>query len=147
MLRPAVIAFVSSVCAGLGLLLGVVLVVPLASRIEAEQMPPQVDWRPTEWHVVDGRDVYVTGLVRYVRHCTYIPPPGARDENGQNYMIESRAQAAGKQWDVDERPQKFGPWIVYGGAGRQLTFYTTFKCHPMWETVVELGTLDTREKK
>lgn len=143
MLRPAVVAFVSSLLAGVGLLVGTVLVVPVMVQYEASRMAPQRDWHVTEWHI-DGEDVYLTGLVTYVRPCTYIPPPGARDEFGVNYMVVSKSKSPGSQWDVDERPQRFGPWVVYGAAGRRLTFYTTFSCHPMWETVVELGTLDTK---
>ena len=135
-----------AVCAGAAVVLGAVVVMPLASDLEEHLLPPMHGWRVTAWQV-DGRDVVLTGTVIKTRACSYIPPPRARDENGQNYLVSSSAPAPTASWDASPRPQRFGPWRVAGGAGKQLIFYQEFRCHAGWNVVVEHGTLDTRTKE
>lgn len=139
------VAAVPSV-AGAAVVLGAVVVLPLAAKLEEHVWPPMRDWRVTEWYV-DGRDVVLVGLVVKPRDCTYVPPPRARDETGQNYLVSSTSPTRVTSWGTSERPQRFGPWRVAGGAGKQLTFYQEFRCHPAWNIVIEHGTLDTRTKE
>jgi hypothetical protein len=103
-------------------------------------------WRPVvrDWKVdaeaTVGGDVVLTGTMIKQRDCVYLPPTLARDQNGQNYIVESTSPTAGKTWDADEAPQRWGPWTVRGAADKRLTFVIVYLCNGSNPTIVKLGT-------
>lgn len=125
---------------GAGLLCGLWAAVTLGKIIESRVWPVSVEWRPTEAYN-DHNDLYIVGLmVKQRKDCAYIPPPRARDENGLNYVIVSRSPTARQTWPADDRPQRFGPWVVIGGANKVLHFWQEHNCHPLWTITTRLGT-------
>lgn len=140
-MRDLIRIAVGAAIGGAALVFGTVAVVPLAVQMESRLWPPMRNWTPTEWHV-DGRDVVITGHMVKPRDCTYRPPSRARDERGQNYFVESLSATRALSWDASDRPQRFGPWRVPNSAGHRLAFYQEYRCHPLWNLTVELGTLD-----
>lgn len=102
----------------------------------------------THWTVIkaerDGDDLLLTGTMIKRRPCIYTPPVIVRDTAGQNYRMEHLSSVRGHSWAASPEPQRFGPWKVYGGAGKKLTFTSLYECHSLWPTFTELGTFDAR---
>lgn len=138
MRRTAIYGMLFGLLAGMSIIFGAVFVVPSAVALEQAVLPPQKDWHVTEWRI-DGDDVVLTGLVTKTRDCEYHPPPRARDELGQNYLVDSASRMKALSWKASPIPQRFGPWRVIGGAGKRLHFYQEFRCHGLWLTMVDLG--------
>ena len=57
-------------------------------------------------------------------------------ENGRPI---SGSATAGKTWAPSDAPQRWGPWRVIGGAGKQLTFLNVYLCGQSAPSVVQLG--------
>ena len=92
------------------------------------------NWRPViiKWRVTDARvdaaDVVLSGEMVKQRDCAYVPPTVARDQDGQNYIVESNSRTAGVSWASSDKPQKWGPWTVRGAAGKTLEFSNFYIC-------------------
>ena len=137
-LNTAAVAFV----AGVAVVFGVTTAIPIAVRLEERAFPVIADWRATDWYA-EGNDLIVTGLMTKSRDCAYSPPPGARDSaTGVNYLVQSMSRTPVRTWDSSPKPQKFGPWRVLGGAGKQIEFYLEYRCHPLWATTELVGGVD-----
>lgn len=145
MKRAALFGAVVGLLCGISVVFGALVVIPVAVWFEQTYIPPQVNWRVTDWKI-EGDDVVLSGYVTKVRNCTYKPPPRARDAIGQNFLIDSSSPTRHLTWSASPFPQKFGPWRVIGGARKTLYFYQEFSCHILWTTTVELGVLDAREE-
>lgn len=106
-----------------------------------DSMNPVIhSWRPTSV-LQDGDDIVVSGTMVKARDCPFIAPPMARLETGQNVPIASTSPTAGMTWDNSEKPQRFGPWRIPGGARHHVTIYLRHQCHALWSTVTEVGVI------
>lgn len=129
----------------IGLLLGpaTLIIMPgvadIGNRAYDHIAPVIVEWRVTESRTV-GEDLIVSGTMVKQRDCLFIPPTLARDEHGRNLLVLSTSPTAGKSWAADDKPQRWGPWQVVGGAGKRLTFINLYQCWHGTPTVSELGT-------
>lgn len=134
-----------------GMLLGIVAAPGVglgalwARSWEAQRHPVITGW-VVQKVTLEGPDIIIAGIMAKVRDCDYLPPPHARDEQGQNYEVISTSPTRASSWDAAGTPQRFGPWRVKGGAGHRLTFYLEHRCHPMWRQITELGTLQTADQ-
>lgn len=115
-------------------------------EIERRLFPVHTDWTVLEQMTL-GRDLVISGTMIKRRHCAYIPGPIARDENGQNFYVESASATAAISWAADDKPQNFGPWTIRDGAGRKLTLFQQHKCHILWPTFTKLGVVDARTSR
>ena len=115
----------------------------LAHTIEPVLLPVNTDWHVTDARR-DGNNLILTGTMRKRRDCVFLPPVIARDDSGQNYRLIHASPNRGSNWASSAEPQKFGPWIVEGAAGKRLTFTSVSECHSLWPTFSELGTYDAR---
>lgn len=88
---------------------------------------------------VHGADVTLRGTMIRQRNCLFVPPTIARDSTGQNYAVQSSSPTAGRSWGVSDAPQRWGPWVIPGGAGKPLTFANIYLCDEGRPKVVELG--------
>ncbi len=116
-----------------------------APEVERRMFPVTRGWQ-VESVVVDGKDLVITGSLRKVRSCDYVPPPRARTSDGMNLLVTSASRTATSSWDKDEDRQFFGPWRVEGGAGRRVFFFQQHRCHILWDTFSELGVVDNRAR-
>lgn len=128
---------------GFALGFGIVGAANLAQFIENAWFPVLDDWQIAEWHYEGDRDVVLTGTMRKVRQCDYIAPIRVVDQFGVHYRVESRSPTAGQNWATDDGTRQFGPWVVIGGAGQKLRFYTEHQCSMPWKVFSQLGGLDT----
>jgi len=103
-----------------------------------DQMRPVVtDWTVTSVEV-QGDNIVLSGTMHKTRDCLLLPPPIARDAAGKPYNIET------PMWrpkDAGPALQPFGPWIVQGAVGKQLTFSMVYMCGRDRPTIVQVGTL------
>jgi hypothetical protein len=114
--------------------------------VEQIFFPVNTNWTvDLTWH--EGPDLYISGTMAHVRDCDYVPPPRARDSLGENVLVVSLSKSSSKSWAVSDEPQRFGPWLVPGGAGKQWTFYQKHICHPLWGVTSVLGSVDDRADK
>lgn len=105
--------------------------------------PVVTDWTP-QVVMREGDDLIVAGtMARRRGGCMHIAPPMARIEvTGQNVPVVSTSPTAGMSWAASVKSQRFGPWRVVGGAKADVTFYLHHRCHSMWDTTTELGTVN-----
>ena len=96
----------------------------------------------TNWTItaveVQGDDVILSGTMHKTRDCLLLPPPIARDASGKPYNIET------PMWrpkDASTALQPFGPWIIQGAVGKQLTFSMVYMCRGNAPTIVHVGAL------
>lgn len=127
------------------LLITIPISILVGPTIEVKLAPPVADWT-VDIVAHEGQDLILAGSLRKTRTCDYQPPPRAVDEFGYNYVIESRNVAKIADWPVLGRPQRFGPWVIPGAAGHEVTVYQEHKCHPLWQVITVLGTYDDRRK-
>jgi hypothetical protein len=119
-----------------------ILAVPwFAHTIEPVLLPVATHWTVTS-ATRDGNDLVMTGTMIKRRPCTYTPPIIVRDMQGQNYRMEHQSTVRGNTWAPSSEPQRFGPWRIYDGAGKKLTFTSLYECHSLWPTFTELGVFD-----
>jgi hypothetical protein len=115
----------------------------VAQRIEQLYFPVNVDWTPSSV-TREGDNLIVAGTMVHARDCQYIPPPRARTIDGQGLLVESRSPTRATSWAVSDTPQRFGPWVVHGGAGKRVLFYQEHRCHLLWHITTDLGEVDDR---
>jgi len=134
----------SPIALGFGAIFGLIIAMSLPGlydygREQYEAARPVVrDWTVTD-NFTDGDDVVLSGTMRKVRDCVYLPPTLARDDGGQNYTVTSTSPTAGRTWDASTLPQHWGPWRVSGGAGKRLSFIVVYMCGGSYPTIIELG--------
>lgn len=125
-------------------LLGLILMpvaAPMLGRYIDMVFPVTTNWRP-DGIQRDGNDLVVIGTMIKRRDCVYVPPPRARTESGVNLVIQSLAPASSVTYMADDKPQRFGPWRIVGGAKQRLTLYQHHSCHALWDTLTELGEIN-----
>jgi hypothetical protein len=126
-----------------GVLLGfltVIFIIPIGDAVDATYdylHPVVIEWRVTKVENV-GDDVVLQGTMIKQRDCLYVPPTMARDQYGQNYVVESASPTAGVSWASGPEPQKWGPWIVRNAKGKTLAFSNTYVCDKN-SKIVRLG--------
>jgi hypothetical protein len=109
--------------------------------------PVVSNWTPTSI-TRDGDDLLVKGtMIRHRGECQHLSPPMARLAAGQNIPVISSSPTAGLSWAESDEPQVFGPWRVPGAAKVAVTFYLRHRCHAMWTTVTEIGTIMPKDSK
>jgi hypothetical protein len=111
--------------------------VDYASMIQERMLPVISDWKITN-SKIEGTDLIVSGTMRKNRDCIFLPPTLARDQNGLNHRVISKASAGGTTWAADDEPQQWGPWVVPDGAGKKLTFINVYLCGSR-PAIIELG--------
>lgn len=113
--------------------------------MQTQYWPVLYDWRPTV--ATHAGDLIVTGTMRKrgAPACEYIPPQRALDlDSGAHLPIKSLSPTSGINWPGDDEPRTFGPWLVVGGAGKRLQFYSEHECSSLWRSFSVLGVIDTR---
>lgn len=125
----------------LGILAPIALI--LGPQFESNHFPANTDWTVMS-ATHEGNDLVLAGTMLRKRTCNYDPPPRAFDDLGNTYLIVSRNLNAGRDWPVTGAPQKYGPWVLTGAAGRKVTVYIEHRCHPLWAIVSVLGSYDDR---
>ena len=130
-----------------GMLL-VLLFGPVALQtMQTQYWPVLYDWEPVVSQT-DG-DLFVAGSMRkrWWPACEYVPPPRVLDlDTGRHLAITSFSPGAGQNWLGTDQPRTFGPWMVSGGAGRRLQFYSEHECTPLWRSFSILGVVNTKVK-
>jgi hypothetical protein len=121
-----------------------IIAVPwFAHTMEPVLLPVATHWT-VESASRDGNDLILAGTMVKRRPCIYTPPIIVRDTAGLNYRMEHQSSIRGTSWAASTQPQRFGPWRIYDGAGKRLTFTSLFECHSLWPTFTELGVFDAR---
>lgn len=110
----------------------------LGVRLHDAVRPVVIEWT-VQSAARDGDDLILSGTLVKQRACTFLPPTLARDHDGRNYAVVSGSATAGKTWAPSDAPQRWGPWRVIGGAGKQLTFLNVYLCGQSAPSVVQLG--------
>jgi hypothetical protein len=129
---------------GAGIAACLMVAVPLiAHTLEPVLLPVATHWT-VETATREGSDLLLSGTMVKRRPCLYTPPVIVRDSTGQNYRMEHLSAIRGTSWATSMQPQRFGPWKIYGGAGKVLTFTSLYECHLLWPTFTELGVFDGR---
>ena len=119
----------------------------VVQTLQTQYWPVLYDWRPAV--VTHAGDLIVTGTMRKRRTpaCEYVPPQRVLDlDSGAHMPLKSLAPAGGTNWQGDDELRAFGPWLVVGGAGKRLQFYSEHECSPLWRSFSVLGVVDTRSK-
>ncbi len=114
-----------------------------AHSLETSLLPVATHWK-VESATRDGNDLLLTGTMVKRRACVYTPPLIVRDSAGMNYRMEHLSAVRGSSWASSPQPQQWGPWRIYDGAGKRLTFISLYECHSLWPTFTELGVFDGR---
>ena len=144
-----ILAPLRNVAQGMYVAAGAILVLlfgPVALQaMQTQYWPVLYDWRPTV--ATHAGDLFVHGTMRKrgTPACEYLPPQRVLDlDSGAHLAIVSLAPTSGVNWPGDDEPRAFGPWMVRGGAGKRLQFYSEHDCNPLWRSFSVLGVLDTR---
>lgn len=130
-----------------GLLLALLFGPAAVQALQTQYWPVLHDWQPTV--AVHAGDVFVTGTMRKrgAPACDYIPPPRALDlDSGSHLQVVSLSKSAGQNWVGSDERRTFGPWMVAGGAGKRLQFFSEHECSGLWRSFSVLGVVDTRIK-
>lgn len=112
---------------------------------EIALFPVSINWR-VDRVAHEGDNLILSGtVVRNRKHCKYLAPPGARD-GADNLGLISMSQGPTDTWAFSTVPQRWGPWVIVGGAGRRLEFFIHHRCHAAWMLTTELGQYDDRKR-
>jgi hypothetical protein len=123
------------------LFVSIFVLLPQGQRIDSYLNPVKKDW-VVETQAFDGNDLIISGTLVKARSCTYLPPPRARDNFGNTFLVQSLSAGPGISWVASKHPQKWGPWRVVNGKNKVIEFYMVDKCHFLWDNVTILGSLN-----
>ena len=135
-------SIVASIIVGVSGAFAFISTLHVAETIEPYLFPVIEEWSPIV--TVEGRDLVMTGTLRKVRPCVFLPPVRAKTATGVPLIVESSSNSANQTLIGDGDLHVFGPWRVRGSVGTKVIVYTEHQCHPMWDTHTVLGEVDAR---
>lgn len=138
--------FVVGIFVAAGVLMALIFGPASLQIMQTQYWPVLHDWQPTV--ATHAGDLFVTGTMRKRRFpaCQYIPPQRVLDlDAGEHLAVQCLGPGCGQNWPGDDEPRAFS-WMVVGGAGKRLHFYSEHACSPLWRSFSVLGVIDTRGK-
>ena len=112
----------------------VVVLFPRANQLDNWLNPVRSSWIVNQ-SAVDGKDLIISGTMRKNRECTFQPPPRARDDFGNHFLVLLNQPL----WVATGEVSNWGPWTVVDGANKKLEFFIIDRCHFLWDNSTILG--------
>ena len=130
-----------------GLLIAALLFFTVGPEIENKLFPVKSDFE-VDYTAVDGENLIIGGMMVKDRPCRYLKPTKAVTTSGINLLVKSTTGRNGANWlSHPDQEQRFGDWIVIGGAYEEIIFYQEHQCHPLWVTTTVLGIHDDTQRE
>lgn len=119
----------------------IVLMTVMLNIAEYTFLPVVEDFEVTEVYK-ESDNVVLYGVMDKVRNCT--PLAVSAYVQGIEYP-HVRSIGFPSQEHIFSRPtikQEWGPWVVDAGDAEEITLYVNHSCHPFWNRMTELGTVE-----